>query len=333
VNLPGSGGTVTFKYDPFGRRIYKSSSSATSVYAYDGDNLIEETNSSGTAIARYSQGLNIDEPLAMLRSSTTSYYQADGLGSITSLSSGAGALAQAYTFDSFGKQTASSGSLTNPFQYTARESDPETGLYYYRARYYDSAMGRFLSEDPIDFDGGMNFYVYVGNNPVIYFDPDGMQQQGANPNTFTYGEAGSFAVINAGPPQNLSAPAGLGDLKASIGAVCNKKNCVYSQPPPGANPIDTAAWNNISSASGGTDLSGGGNFMCVGSQGCWFVHSDFTCVNCQPKKVPRPTPLAPSGTVTLNGNSVYFYKDPLQGWDCKKNRDSGCKCKARRRHK
>ena len=76
--LPGSGGTVTFKYDPFGRRIYKSSSIATSVYAYDGDNLIEETNSSGTAVARYSQGLNIDEPLAMLRSSTTSYYQADG---------------------------------------------------------------------------------------------------------------------------------------------------------------------------------------------------------------------------------------------------------------
>jgi len=73
----------------------------------------------------------------MLRSSTTSYYEADGLGSVTSLSGGAGALAQTYTFDSFGKQTAASGSLTNPFQYTARESDAETGLYYYRARYYD----------------------------------------------------------------------------------------------------------------------------------------------------------------------------------------------------
>ena len=137
--------SASFKYDPFGRRIYKSSSSATSVYAYDGDNLIEETNSSGTAVARYSQGLNIDEPLAMLRSATTSYYQADGLGSITSLSSGAGALAQTYTFDSFGNQTASSGSITNPFQYTARESDPETGLYYYRARYYDQAPPPHMS--------------------------------------------------------------------------------------------------------------------------------------------------------------------------------------------
>src|SRR5579859_4658321 len=109
---------VMFKYDPFGRRIYKSSSAVTSVYAYDGDNLIEETNASGAVVARYSQGLNIDEPLAMLRSSATSFYQADGLGSVTSLSNAAGALAQTYTFDSFGNQTAASGSLTNPFQYT-----------------------------------------------------------------------------------------------------------------------------------------------------------------------------------------------------------------------
>jgi RHS repeat-associated protein len=168
----GSG--VTFKYDPFGRRIYKSSSTATSIYAYDGDNLIEETNSSGTAVARYAQGLNIDEPLAMLRSATTSYYQADGLGSITSLTSGAGALAQTYTFDSFGNQTASSGSLTNPFQYTARESDAETGLYYYRARYYDPNVGRFTREDPRkEVLAGLNFYEYVRNSSPNLSDPDG----------------------------------------------------------------------------------------------------------------------------------------------------------------
>jgi len=77
------------------------------VFAYDGDNLVEETNSSGTAVARYSQGLNIDEPLAMLRNSTTSFYQADGLGSVTSLSNSTGSLAQTYTFDSFGKPQSS----------------------------------------------------------------------------------------------------------------------------------------------------------------------------------------------------------------------------------
>ena len=112
----------TFKYDPFGRRIYKSSSSGTSIYAYDSDNLIEETNSSGTAVARYSQGLNIDEPLAMLRSSATSYYHADGLGSVTSLSNGAGALASTYTYDTFGKLTASTGSASPTRSNTPPES-------------------------------------------------------------------------------------------------------------------------------------------------------------------------------------------------------------------
>ena len=169
-NLDG----VTFKYDPFGRRIYKSSSSATSVYAYDGDNLIEETNSSGSVVARYAQTENIDEPLAMLRSSATSYYQADGLGSITSLSNAAGALAQTYTFDSFGNQTASTGSLTNSFRYTAREFDSETSLYYMRARYFDPQVGRFISEDPIGFSGDINVYRYSFNSPVNLDDPSGL---------------------------------------------------------------------------------------------------------------------------------------------------------------
>jgi RHS repeat-associated protein len=166
VTLPGSGGTVAFKYDPFGRRIYKSSSSSTSIFAYDGDNLIEETNSSGAAVARYSQTQNIDEPLAMLRGGATSFYDADGLSSVTSLTNSSGSVANTYTYDSFGNLTASSGTLTNPFRYTARESDTETGLYYYRARYYDSALGRFLREDPAGFTAGVNFYGYVGSDPI-----------------------------------------------------------------------------------------------------------------------------------------------------------------------
>src|SRR5437660_10045529 len=175
VTLPGSGGTVTFKYDPFGRRIYKSSSSGTSIFAYDGDNLIEETNSSGAAVARYSQTQNIDEPLAMLRSGATSYYHADGLGSISSLSNAAGALAQSYTYDSFGNVTATTGSLTNPFRYTGRDFDTETNLQFSRARYYDPKAGRFVSEDPIRFRGGSDFYAYVRNSPTNYTDPDGLQ--------------------------------------------------------------------------------------------------------------------------------------------------------------
>jgi len=174
VTLPGNGGTVYFKYDPFGRRIYKSSSSGTSIYAYDGDNLIEETNSAGAAVARYSQGLNIDEPLVMLRSGTTSYYQADGLGSLTSLSNTSGALANTYTYDSFGNLVASSASIVNNFRYTGREFDPETSLYYYRARYYDPAAGRLLREDPFGFQAGPNFYAYTLNQPSNFIDPLGL---------------------------------------------------------------------------------------------------------------------------------------------------------------
>lgn len=181
VTLPGSGGTVSFKYDPFGRRIYKSPSGGTSIFAYDGASLVEETNGAGAVAARYAQGASIDEPLAMLRSSSTSYYNADGLGSVTSLANATGTLVQTYTFDSFGKLTASAGSLTNPFQYTGRESDPETGLYSYRARYYDTSIGRFLSEDPTQLRGGINFYAYVKNGPVDFVDPWGLQCKQVTP--------------------------------------------------------------------------------------------------------------------------------------------------------
>jgi RHS repeat-associated protein len=175
--------SFTFKYDPFGRRIYKSSSSGTSIFAYDGDNLVEETNSSGAAVARYEPTQNIDEPLAMLRSGATSYFHADGLGSITSLSSAAGSIANTYTYDSFGKLTASTGSLVNPFLYTAHESDSETGLYYYRARYYDQIAGRFISEDPARLLGGsLNFYKYARNNPARLKDPLGLFTIGATIN-------------------------------------------------------------------------------------------------------------------------------------------------------
>jgi RHS repeat-associated protein len=174
VTLPGTGGVVTFKYDPLGRRIYKSSSAGTSVFAYDGADLIEETNASATVVARYTKSDELDEPLAELRSATTSYYEADGLGSVSSLTSVAGAVANTYIYDSYGNLTNSSSSVSNPFSYAGREFDSETGLFYYRARYYDPSSGRFASEDPLLFSGGdVNFYAYVGGDPVDYADPFG----------------------------------------------------------------------------------------------------------------------------------------------------------------
>jgi RHS repeat-associated protein len=168
-----NGGTTTFKYDPFGRRIQKSGPLGTTNYLYDGERSIQEIDQSGNVLARYTQARGIDQPLAELRSGTTGYYEPDALGTVTSLTNPAGALANTYTYDSFGKSTASSGTLTNPFQYTARELDPETGVYFYRARYFDPSVGRFLSEDPVRFRSGPNFYSYVFNGPIQWRDPNG----------------------------------------------------------------------------------------------------------------------------------------------------------------
>jgi RHS repeat-associated protein len=91
------------------------------------------------------------------------------------LTNSSGAAAETYTYDSFGKQIASAGSLTNSFRYTGREFDSETGLYYYRSRYYDPNVGRFMTEDSFkEVLRGLNFYAYVRNNPVAYTDPTGM---------------------------------------------------------------------------------------------------------------------------------------------------------------
>jgi RHS repeat-associated protein len=147
---------------------------APTVYLYDGPNdLIEEIDNSGNVLAKYTQTTNIDEPLSELRSGATSYYEQDGIDAVTSLTNPTGTVANSYTFDSYGKLTASTGTLANPFQYTGRELDGETGLYYYRARYYDSNTGRFISADPLEFGGGVNFYSYALNSPVNLRDPRG----------------------------------------------------------------------------------------------------------------------------------------------------------------
>jgi RHS repeat-associated protein len=171
--VPGTG-TVTFKYDPFGRRIQKSGPLGTTNYLYEGANAMQEIDNSGNVFARYTQAGGIDEPLSLVRGGTTAYYEQDGLGSVTSLTGATGALANSYTFDSFGKLTASTGALANPFQFTGRDFDSETGINFYRARYFDQNIGRFVSEDPIKFMGGINFYRYASNSPTNLTDPAGL---------------------------------------------------------------------------------------------------------------------------------------------------------------
>jgi RHS repeat-associated protein len=185
VILQGTGGTVNFKYDPFGRRTQKAftqnGTTTTTDYLYDISNVLEELDNNGNVLAKYTQGHRLDEPLSELRSGTTSYYEQDGIGSVTSLSNSAGALANTYVYDSYGKLTASTGTTANPLHFTGRELDQESGLYYDRARYYDPSVGRFLSEDPIRFHGGIDFYAYVENNPVVFIDPSGLQHAPGGP--------------------------------------------------------------------------------------------------------------------------------------------------------
>jgi len=179
--VPGTG-TVAFKYDPFGRRIQKSGPLGTTNYLYSGENSVEEVDNNGNVLARYTQSPGIDQPLAELRTGTIGYYQQDGINSITALSNASGSLANTYTYDSFGRLTTSTGTLTNPFQYTGREFDLETGIYEYRARYYDPTVGRFASEDPIGFKSGIDFYTYVRNDPTDLLDPLGLSPTPLPPN-------------------------------------------------------------------------------------------------------------------------------------------------------
>jgi RHS repeat-associated protein len=147
------------------------------IYVYDGADIAEEVDAAGSVLARYTIGQGIDQPLAMLRGGVTSYYHADGLGSITSLTDASGSLAATYSYDAFGKPILSTGTVVNPFRYTGREFDSETGLYYYRARYYDSGTGRLLSEDPNVMEASISMYVYAGNAAATYVDPLGFAKQ------------------------------------------------------------------------------------------------------------------------------------------------------------
>ncbi|GEM_PF-5112697 len=123
----------------------------------------------------YTHGPGIDNPLVMYRGGHAFYYVQDRLGSVVGLVTiESGGFVQKYTYDAWGNIVEQSGDVKNPYTYTGREYDPESGLYYYRARYYDSAVGRFLQRDPIGVRGGVNLYLYMKGEPVNNGDPWGM---------------------------------------------------------------------------------------------------------------------------------------------------------------
>lgn len=169
-----------FAYDPLGRRVEKVAAGVTRRYTYDGLDIVREVvvDGSTTSSYRYVHGPGVDEPVA--REDATSgvfeFYHADGLGSVLMLSDQQGVPTQRSTYDAWGQLE--QGAERGGYAFTGREWDPEIGLYYYRARYYDPQIGRFISEDPIGFAGGVNFYGYVGGNPVNRTDPLGLVDGG-----------------------------------------------------------------------------------------------------------------------------------------------------------
>ncbi|HYI11821.1 MAG TPA: RHS repeat-associated core domain-containing protein [Thermoanaerobaculia bacterium] len=166
------GSTATYRYDPFGRRYEKVVGTQSTRYVYLGASVLKELDGSGATIARYTPGLEWDEMMAVRRGGSTSVFEVDGLGSIIRAVSGS-MMKASYVYDSFGRIVAQTGTPSASYAFQGRELDTESGLYYYRARYYDSLTGRFLSQDPIGLVGGLNLYTFVNNNPVNYVDPSG----------------------------------------------------------------------------------------------------------------------------------------------------------------
>ena len=146
--------TISYKYDALGRRIQKNVDGTITKYIYDRGSILLEFDSEDRLTAKYIHGDQVDQPLRMERAASPYrdesfpeqyfYYHRDRLGSITEITNLVGEVVQRYVYDSFGRMTIyddegneitpdSDKYLDNPFTYTGREYDPETGLYYYQS--------------------------------------------------------------------------------------------------------------------------------------------------------------------------------------------------------
>ncbi|HUK57108.1 MAG TPA: RHS repeat-associated core domain-containing protein, partial [Nitrospiria bacterium] len=223
---------ASFEYDAVGRRITKTISGVPTSYLYDGQNPVQEL-SGTTPTANLITGLGMDEFLTRTDSAGTQSFFTDGLGSTLALTDTSGTVQTEYTYEPFGKTTATGTTSSNSFQFTGRENDG-TGLYYYRARYYNPNLHRFLSEDPLlggfisSPNGPMELmvprlikrpemlhpYAYVGDNPIDRIDPTGLLMVATH-------SSGNFAPGFGRQDQECSWPAGKFNRNP-----CTKQCCV-----------------------------------------------------------------------------------------------------------
>jgi len=164
-----------FQYDGFGRRMTATLSGQTQQFVYDGDSLVQHIPGGGAAVNWLTLGQ--DQFLTRTDSAGTTSLLTDGIGSTIGLTDVGGNTTGSYAYEPFGSTTATGAGSQSSTQFTGRENDAATGLYYNRARYYNPRSQRFISQDPLGFgSGSMNSYAYAHNDPISFADPSGLAE-------------------------------------------------------------------------------------------------------------------------------------------------------------
>jgi RHS repeat-associated protein len=171
VSLSAPGLEASFRYDPLGRRSERRVNGQSTRYVYDGAQAIGEIREGQSSTLLTS--LSIDEMLARYSAQGARSFLTDALGSVIALTREDQSVLTSYAYSPYGQSQTSGAEEGNASLYTARENDG-TGLYYYRARYYDAVLKRFVSEDPIGLAGGVNVFGYVDGRPTSLRDPEGL---------------------------------------------------------------------------------------------------------------------------------------------------------------
>jgi RHS repeat-associated protein len=184
--LVGASGGVTLRYDPLGRLYEVSGPTETKRFDWDGDAIVTEYGVSGWITDRYVHGANAgaDDPLVWYDSSSRiNFLHADHQGSIVAVTNNNYTPNRINAYDEWGIPAMNgTGQNTNAgrFQYTGQIWLPDLGMYHYKARIYSPTLGRFLQVDPVGYQGDVNLYGYVGNNPVNARDPSGLRTYNCN---------------------------------------------------------------------------------------------------------------------------------------------------------